>query len=358
MAVRKRGSSWVCDITIDGRRVQKTIKGARSKAEALKAEAVIRTQLFERSYGLTARPECRFKKFVDDTYLPYSKLNKKSYVSDVSICKALCEFFGAKSVDEITSEHVEQYKKQRLGGETYRNTKRSPARVNRELQVLSKIFTLAEEAKLIEAKPKIRLFKVSNRRERYLSADEEKALMEALAGQEWLKNIVTVALHTGMRQGEIFSLRWFDVDFNRNLINVRETKNGKDRLVPMNSTVRGLLESLPKSSGLVFPSPRTGERLVSVKGSFEAARTAAKLSDFRFHDLRHTAATRMADAGADAFTLAAIFGWTDIRMGLRYTHTTDEAKRRAVENLAGNQKAGDKAVTKRKRQARQPAASR
>lgn len=91
------------------------------------------------------------------------------------------------------------------------------------------------------------------------------------------------------------------------------------------------------------------------KVSFNAAREEAKIPDFRFHDLRHTAATRMVAGGADAFTLAAIFGWSDIRMPLRYTHATGEAVRRAVENLAGNEESGDKTVTKEKRQAGTPA---
>lgn len=119
----------------------------------------------------------------------------------------------------------------------------------------------------------------------------------------------------------------------------------------MNATVRQLLEtqklmrarkaqqnadkgksSVP--SPYVFPSPRTDERLVEIKYSFARAVKLAKITDLRFHDLRHTAATRMGDAGADAFTLAAIFGWSNIRMAMRYTHAMEDAKRRAVEALA------------------------
>lgn len=81
----------------------------------------------------------------------------------------------------------------------------------------------------------------------------------------------------------------------------------------MNVTVRALLENQAKTSSYVFPSPRTGERLVEIKYSFARAIKDAKITDLRFHDLRHTAATRMGDARADAFTLAAIFGWSDIR---------------------------------------------
>ena len=115
-------------------------------------------------------------------------------------------------------------------------------------------------------------------------------------------------------------------------------------------------------STYVFPSPRTNERLVEIKYSFARAVREAKIADLRFHDLRHTAATRMGDAGADAFTLSAIFGWSDIRMAMRYTHAMEDAKRRAVEAIAVGvtttagekpaiQISRDKSVTNEKRQA-------
>src|SRR6266542_4571002 len=117
---------------------------------------------------------------------------------------------------------------------------------------------------------------------------------------------------------------------------------------PMNATVRALLESQPKTSSYVFPSPRTGQRLVEIKYSFARAIKDAKITDLRFHDLRHTAATRMGDVGADAFTLAAIFGWSDIRMAMRYTHAMEDAKRRAVEAIAQRQIPRDHSVTNEK----------
>jgi hypothetical protein len=88
-----------------------------------------------------------------------------------------------------------------------------------------------------------------------------------------------------------------------------------------------------------------GERLVEIKWSFTKALKDAKINDLRFHDLRHTAATRMGDAGADAFTLAAIFGWSDIRMAMRYTHAMEDSKRRAVEAIAQSQISRDHSVT-------------
>ena len=109
------------------------------------------------------------------------------------------------------------------------------------------------------------------------------------------------------------------------------------------------LKAYPQQES-VFPSPKTEGRLIDVKFRFDKAKSDAGIKDFRFHDLRHTAATRMADCGADAFTFAAIFGWSDVRMALRYTHATDEAKRRAVENLVRPMGSSDESVTNGKRQ--------
>ncbi|MGI8466877.1 MAG: site-specific integrase [Pyrinomonadaceae bacterium] len=181
--------------------------------------------------------------------------------------------------------------------------------------------------------------------------EEESKLFIALGSNELVKQIVTIALHTGLRRGEIFNLKWFDVDFNRALIQVRESKSGKKRLVPMNRSVRNLFNGLKRKSEYVFPSPRTGGKLVDVKKGFRKALANAKIPDFHFHDLRHTAATRMAEAGADAFTLMKILGHSDIRMTARYTHASDLALRRAVENLDVSSQFSNELVTEQKRQA-------
>jgi integrase len=96
---------------------------------------------------------------------------------------------------------------------------------------------------------------------RNIKADEEEgALFKAPAESGWVSHIVLFALHTGMRRGEIFNLRWFDVDLTRETVHVRQSKNGKARAVPMNATVKGLLQRLPKTSEYIFPSPKTGGR--------------------------------------------------------------------------------------------------
>jgi integrase len=104
-------------------------------------------------------------------------------------------------------------------------------------------------------------------------------VFEKIEGQEWVQRIVTMAINTGMRQGEIFNLTWFHVDLSRGLIHVRVSKNGKDRFIPINQTVRTMLEGLPRISEYVFPSPKTKGRLVDVKFRFDKAKKGNNILD-------------------------------------------------------------------------------
>lgn len=355
MTVRRRKDTgnWVSDFYYNGERIVKTLKFARTKKEAEAAEAVIMNEVFKQAYGFGAKPDKRFEDFVVETYLPYSEANKKSFYSDVLICRVLVENFKGKNLRQITPPLIENFKQEFLGKPTKHGLRRSPTTVNHHLSVLSKIFSLAVDAELVDGNPcfRVRKFHLNNQRLRVLSAQEEARLFIALGSNELVKQIVTFALHTGMRRGEIFSLKWFDVDFARGLIQVRESKSGKKRLIPMNDTVRTLLNGLKQHSEYVFPSPKTGGRLDNIKRSFRRAVKEAKIEDFWFHDLRHTAATRMADQGADAFTLAKILGHSDIRMTARYTHATDSALRRALTNLDANSDFSNELVTENKRHA-------
>ena len=127
-----------------------------------------------------------------------------------------------------------------MGPQRRINADKAPATVNRELSVLSKIFTVAVRNEKAETNPcqNVQRIALDNERVRYLTEDEEKRLFASMGDNEQLKSIVTVALHTGMRRGEIFNLKWFDLDFDRGVIQVRKTKTKLNRVVPMNARVR------------------------------------------------------------------------------------------------------------------------
>ncbi len=347
MAVWKRNDTgkWVCDFRHNGQRYVRTIKFARTKKEAEQAEKVIMADVFRQVHGLDGKKDMRFDDFVADRYLPYAEANKRSFHDDILTCRVLIEFFGKRTLRSIKADLIEEFKQRRLATPIRLQGKkpdldkprrqRSPATVNRELSVLSKIFSLAFDAELVDENPcrRVKNLRITNLCGHCLTTEEEHALFTALAGSEWVSYIVLFASHTGMRRGEIFKLRWFDIDMTRETVHVRQSKNGKARAVPMNETIKILLQGLPKTSEYVFPSPKTGGRVMDVGRQFERAVKEAGLSNFRFHDLRHTAATRMADAGVDPFTLAYIFGWSDIRMAMRYTHATNATMKQAVRSL-------------------------
>jgi integrase len=333
--LRKDTGKWISDISYNGERIITTLKLARTRRQAETAEAVIMTKLFQRAYGLEPKLDKLFENFVIETYLPYSETNKKSFVNDVSICKVLVRVFKGKHLRQIDPPQIEAFKQQFLSTPMKDGNKRSLATVNNHLRVLSKILSLAVDADLIPNNPcfRVRKFRPSNRRLRVLSSEEETKLLDNLKDNELLQRIVHVALNTGLRRGEIFNLRWEDIDFSRSRIIVRKTKTSTERFVPINLVIRNVLFPIREPSGFVFPSPRTGGRLFDLKKSFRKAVKDAGIVNFRFHDLRHTFATRLADNSVDVVVLQRILGHSDVRTTMIYTHAADEAMHIAVGKL-------------------------
>ena len=302
-----------------------------------------------------APEEVLFSDFVTDVYLPWSQIHKGSYDDDVRITSILTAFFKGKTLREIRPAMIEQFKARRIGAG------RAPATVNRELSVVSKIFTMAARHEKVDANPcqGVERFALDNERVRYLTEDEEQRLFKAMGDNAQLKDIVTVALHTGMRRGEIFNLKWFDLDFDRGVMHVRKTKTKLNRVVPMNARVRDVFNRQKRSSEFVFTSEKTGGRLMDVKKSFNSARLEAGIPDFQLRDLRHSCATRLSDKGEELVTVAEILGHTDIRMTKRYSHGMQERKRMALEKLVSNaaRQPHAKNVKKEKRQSVRSAVS-
>lgn len=176
---------------------------------------------------------------------------------------------------------------------------------------------------------------VNNQRERILTIEEERRLLECCP--DFLKPIVTMALHTGMRSSEIRTLKWSNVDFNSNTITIEMTnsKNKRTRFIPINQVLRkALLEQKLKtgSNEYVF-----GERALRAKTNFtfhfKKACERASIQGLRFHDLRHTAATRMIESGVSIVAVSKILGHSNINMTMRYSHP-DNSLREAVDTLA------------------------
>jgi integrase len=354
----KKRIRYYFDKMIDGERIRIPIKTARTRTDAEEAAIGILKRIHEGTYGKRAGSQL-FEDFVREVYLPYARANKRHPQNDEYICETIIAWFKGKAFNKISPLLIEKFKRERKESKTRRDTQRAPASVNRELEILSKIFTLAVDNGLIQANPcrKVKKLRMDNQRTRYLLPDEEKRLLaNCIERREYLRSIIILAANTAMRKGDILNLQWKQIDFNQNTILVRNLKagSGKSFHLPMSELVRETLLSLREESAspYVFINPHTGERYVEIKKAFIAACKDAKITDFRFHDFRHTAATWLVEAGADAYTIAAILGHSTIEMSARYTHASDERKRNFLEAIAiKSEKNCRKIATKERRKA-------
>jgi integrase len=185
-----------------------------------------------------------------------------------------------------------------------------------------------------------RLKEKESERTRFLDRDEETALRLKI-GREHLPEL-DLALSTGLRRNELFRLRWTDVNLRVRILTVTKSKNGKPRHVPLNSTACAAFEQLAArrdDTGYVIPGP-PAPRGRDWREWFEDAVKAAKISDFHFHDLRHTFASRLVMAGVDLRTVMELMGHSDISMTMRYAHLAQAHKQDAVDRLVENSVTG------------------
>jgi len=342
MSVYKRGKGthWHYYFRVRGVRYRGSIPEARTKQKAEQAESKIKQEIFEKRFELEQKGTDLLSDFLDDVYLPWSKVNKKSWRDDVYMVPMLKAHFEGKAMREISVQLVERFKTDRMNTPTKKGTARQPATVNRELNLLSSAFSLAVLYDKAEFNPcsKVDLFPLDNLRYRYLLPEEEPRLMAELSGpRAHLKPAVIVALGTGMRLGEQLRMKRSQVDFLRNIITARKTKNGRPRDIPMNDEVRETLAELCKDKRpdtYVFVSPKDDdERQREVKKGFHTACRLAGIEGLIWKDLRATFGTRLAEAGCDAFTIAQLLGHSDVRVTMRYVRSVEETKRAAVEAI-------------------------
>lgn len=209
--------------------------------------------------------------------------------------------------------------------------KKSSATVNRYLAALTAALNhgVREWNWLKESPAKgLRKCKEPRGRVRYLSDDERQRLFQACleSSNENLYTIVVLALSTGMRKGEIMGLTWENIDLKRGFVYLEDTKNGERRAVPLVGKALKLIEDLSKRQGKLFPAK-------SIRTAWEKALERAQISDFRFHDLRHSAASYLAMNKASLLEIAEILGHKTLSMTKRYSHLSNAHTRSVVEKM-------------------------
>ncbi len=327
------GRIWYVDYWVDGCRKRERASG--DKEMALSILAAKRTDVERGELGFEKKQILHFASFAEE----YKKIKagSRSICSIRGYIKHLLRFFGDLQLSKITPEMIEGYKqkrlKQKVRGQDLKRTMKGSS-INRELATLKNIFSVALKQKRYRGDNPVRqvsYFPEQNR-DYVLSKEEIGRLLEAAGGT--LRKIVLIALNTGLRKGEILSLRWNQVNFEEGIISFARTKSAKYFRVPMNQVVRDILAGVEKKSDHVFPGRGSRGYLFDCKKQFEAAREKAGLPELRFHDLRHCAGTYMAAAGIPLTTVQQILGHQDIRTTIRYINPNDEGRRKAVNALA------------------------
>lgn len=332
MGVYKEGRSWGIDY-YDGYKRRRKLVG-QSKGEAKKILAAKKLEIMR---GLPeTRPKMdspQFAEFVE-RYADYAKTNKRGFYNERYRLEQLKKFFGKRKLSDLTRWDAETFK-------TEMSRFLAPASVNRLLGNLKHIMSMAVEWGVLAVSPfaRVKLLQVPRRTERILTKDEEARLLAACeqVRTPHLRQLVTIALNTGMRKGEIHSLRWEHLDIPNRSIHVLNGKTERsNRHIPMNDAVFEVVSELQfgRKNDFVFPSTRkNGEQLRDPKKGFAKALRLAQIPHLRFHDLRHTFATRIVHAGVDIITLKDLLGHTKITTTARYTHPLADDKMAAVKRL-------------------------
>ena len=189
---------------------------------------------------------------------------------------------------------------------------------------------------------KIRPLPENNQRFETLSEKQEEKLVQA--SPPYLREMVLFAINTGLRTSDIFNLQWMEVDVEQQRLKKIVKKSDKPLSLPLNETAYGIIEARKavQQGPYVFYSPMTGGKLKHVRGALESSVKRAKLPKITWHMFRHTFASRLTNNGVDIVTVKKLLGHANINTTMRYAHSNDDAKRRAVSRL---EKSSDKTVT-------------
>ena len=356
----QRGVNWVTEFYHEGVRYKKSLGQGINKTVAREREAKFKTEVREGKHRQKSR-KIKFENFAEK-YLEHARLNKKpnsAKRNQVSI-NMLMPFFKGNLLSSIHSFQVEQYKKDR------RDNGAAPATINRDVACLRNMMNMAVQWGHLQVNPvaKVKQLSEDNERMWVLTPQEEERLLDECdkrrQRKKFLRDLVEFALYSGMRQQEIFGLRWDNVHLEDQYVHVVDTKNHQNRDVPVNEVLNRILKKRKVlfDSEYVF-SNIEGKRLTCCR-AFDKARSEAGLArwetvdgllvkvNFRFHDCRHTFGSRLGMNGTDLKTIMEIMGHKTARMAMRYQHPSPVHKLDAVKKLDKIQKIFTPKVTPQK----------
>jgi integrase len=325
MALYKRGNTWWITITRQGSRIQEST-GTSNKLEAQHLYDKMKAGLWK----VTALKEKPVKDW-NDAVLRWCEesQHKRSLHCDKSNLRWLDQFLNGVLLTDVTRdrvEHIAQVKEK--GGAT-------PATVNRVLALVRSMLRKAErEWEWIDRAPTVRMRKENNKRIRWLTSKETECLKNELP--EHLADAMEFALHTGLRESNISSLEWSQINFDRchAFIPAEKSKSGLAIAVPLNSQAMAVVEKqIGRHSLFVFSYIGRPIRWFNTR-AWRKALVRAGISDFKWHDLRHTWASWHVQNGTSLQELQQLGGWASFEMVLRYAHLSSNHLKNAAERIS------------------------
>ena len=314
-----------------------TFQQAQKLAKSLRYRVILGENPAEERVAQRATPT--FSEFVSERYMPFIKVDKRSWASDDSYLRNhLLPAFGKLPMDIITKRQVIEFH------HGMREKGYAPGTCNRCLVLLRYIFNLALEWETpgLSKNPTkgASLLRDDKKCERFLTREEAHRLYEALEQSEnqQLKFIVPLLLMTGVRKRELFDAQWKNLDFKNRIWNIPFGKTGF-RSVPLSDGAIAILNQIPRlpDNPYVIPNPETGKPFRSIFYSWDTARKAAGLPEVRMHDLRHSFASFLVNNGRTLYEVQRLLGHTQIRTTMKYAHlakdTLLDAANSAVEAL-------------------------
>lgn len=275
--------------------------------------------------------------FFSAVYLPHIKLRKRSWRVDERIARQhLSPTFGERKLADIQRYEVEDW----LHGLSEKGL--APATCNRILAVLKTVCSLAEMRGLLPAGQSpcagVSSFKIHTQRERYLSQDEAQRLMRTLEKSSRLEAFaIRLLLLTGARKSEILRARWENVRLDLRLLIVPLSKSGKPRHILLSNAALEVLQAMPRTLGnpWLFPGHAPGKPLSDLYLFWDKLRSELGLAGVRIHDLRHTFASFLVNAGHSLYEAQKMLGHKDPRTTMRYAHLGQASLLAAAETVSG-----------------------
>ena len=333
----RKGITWQIDFyDPQGKRVMKCFpKKADAEAYLGKVLAAKKEGRYHDVFDVKKESQTTFNELAD-RYVENFQTQKSFKDFKSHVVRELREPFGTRRLSEIAYLDLETYRNQRKAAPTKAGRTRADASVNRDMAILGHMLSKAVDWGLLETSPfgkgKKLLLKENNQRLRFLTEAEIEAMLKGCSPH--LKPIVETALLTGMRRGELLSLKWEQI--RNGFIYLTETKSGKARQIPVNERLAEVFREVRQDNQLKSPyvfCDSQGRRYLEVTRSFASACRRAGIEDFRFHDLRHTFGSQLVMRGASLKAVQELLGHASLGMTMRYAHLSQKHLKESVNLL-------------------------